>query len=98
MAYLQKAWTDPIDNPSLSDVQMALTEVQKMDGEHGAFWMGTDEEDIVLEVQRDMKMTLILSGEICRESKCASWKQAEELYRRFVNGEYDKVKEEFECL
>ena len=98
MSYLQKAWTDPILNPSLKDIQTALTEVQQMDEEHGAFWMGTDDEDVVLEVQKDLTMTLILCGEICRESKCASWKQAEELYRCFVNGDYEKVKEEFECL
>ncbi len=98
MSYLQKAWTDSIENPTLTDIQTALSEVQRMDDEHGAFWVGTDEDNIVLEVQKNRAMTLIICGEICRESKCTSWNQAAELYQLLINGEYEKVKEQFDCL
>lgn len=98
MSYLQKAWTDSISNPTFSDIQTALSEVQHMDEEHGAFWVGTDEEDIVLEIQKDMRLTLVLCGEICRETKCANWNQAAELYQFLINGEYDKLKDRFECI
>ena len=98
MSYLQKAWTDPISNPTLTDIQSAVSEIQNVDYEHGAFWVGTDEEDIVLEIQKDLRMTLVLCGEICRESKCNNWTQATELYQYLINGEYDKLKDQFECI
>ena len=98
MSYLQKAWTDPIANPTINDVQTAVAEIQQMDEEHGAFWVATDEEDIVLEIQKDLSITMVLCGEICRQSKCANWKQAEELYQFLINGEYDKLKEQFDCI
>src|SRR4051794_1667228 len=98
MPYLQKTWTDTIESPTQLDIQMAITEIQQMHGEHDAFWVETDEEEIVLEVQKDLRLTLIFCGEICRETRCTNWKQAEALYTLLLKGEYEKVKDNFECL
>lgn len=98
MIYLQKAWGDPIENPTLADIRTAISEMKQMDEEHGAFWMVTEDEEMILEVQKDLRVTLIICGEICREAQCASAKQAEELFSRLIAGEYETVKDEFECL
>lgn len=65
-SYLEKAWGDSVDNPKLEDIKTAITETQKMDDEHGAFWVVVfDESDkeVVLEVSKNLRLTLILDPE-----------------------------------
>ena len=65
-SYLEKAWGDSVDNPKLKDIKTAIHETQKMDDEHGAFWVSVfDENDIevVLEVSKNLRITLILDPE-----------------------------------
>lgn len=98
MLTLNKAWAETIENPTATDVQTAFAEMQRQEEEQGAFWLETDREEIVLEVQKDLRLTLIICGEICRTSTCISRQQAEELFRLLLNGEDEKVRDEFECL
>ena len=98
MAYLQKSWGDSIQNPTPSDVQTAITEMRDQEAENDGFWIGTDDDEMVLEMQKDFTLTLVLCGEICRTATCLNSQQAVELYRRFLKGEYEMVKDEFECL
>lgn len=47
--YLQRAWSDYEDDIDIGNVRKAIVETQAMDDEHGAFWVGTEEEDYILE-------------------------------------------------
>ena len=50
--YLQCAWSDATDNIGIDEVKNAITELQEIDDEHGAFWVYIlQEEETLLEVR-----------------------------------------------
>lgn len=36
--YLQRAWSDGVNNINIEDVKIAIEELKEMDDEHGAIW------------------------------------------------------------
>lgn len=94
-AYLEKAWGDSVDFPTMQDVRNAILETIKMDDEHGAFWVGSgDEEETVLETHKDLSVVGIFPGpsEQQIKSKFYNWTEVEELYKVFLSGDFDQVK------
>lgn len=101
-SYLEKAWGDSVDNPKLEDIKTAITETQKIDDEHGAFWVGVfDENDkeIVLEVSKSLRLTLILDPENLdpgkfneMKSKAANWKAVFGKYGLLLDGKVEELK------
>ena len=85
--YLQKAWTDSIDDVSINDVRIAIAETQQMDEEHGAFWVGTDEEEYILETDKNLDMIAVANGEATKY-RAADWKEVEYLYQLLLNEDY----------
>lgn len=62
--YLQKAWSDPLDNVTIDEVKTAIDEIQKMDEEHGTFWVGVIfEDENVLETSKDLSVIGMFSDE-----------------------------------
>tara|TARA_R110000744_G_scaffold94800_1_gene183237 strand:+ start:1021 stop:1356 length:336 start_codon:yes stop_codon:yes gene_type:complete len=102
-SYLEKGWGDSVDNPKLEDIKTAITETQKMDDEHGAFWVGVfDENDkeVVLEVSKNLDLKLILDPENLdpdtfneNKSKAANWESVLGKYELLLNGKVDELKE-----
>ncbi|GAB3173535.1 hypothetical protein [Telluribacter humicola] len=95
MSNLQRAWSDSIESISIEDVMEAISEIQEVDDEHGAFWVGIFEEDeYVLEVDKNLNLV----GEFGSESdeqiefKAESWEEVEKLYRLFLDGHIEAVK------
>src|SRR5918911_1473157 len=77
--YLQRAWSDYEDDIDMEDVRKAIIEIQSMNDEHGAFWVGTEEEAYVLEADKSLKMICIVNDqEIKYQAK--SWKEVEDIY------------------
>ena len=94
-AYLQKAWGDSVDNPTIQDVRNAISETIKMDDEHGAFWVGiADKDETVLETYKDLSVIGIFPGiaEQQIKSRFYNWKEIEDLYNVFLAGDFDAVK------
>jgi len=102
-SYLEKGWGDSVDNPKLEDIKTAINETQKMDDEHGVFWVsvfGENDKEIVLEVSKNLRITLVLDPEnldpetfIEKKSTAENWEAVLENYRLLLNGEIDKVEE-----
>ncbi len=93
--YLQRAWSDSIDGVTIEDVRIAINEVQKMDDEHGAFWVGiVDEDEFILEVSKDLRLIAILDRESEEEIhfKAKDWAEVEGLYNLFLNEKFDELK------
>lgn len=91
-SYLQKAWGDSIDNPTISDIKTAIKETLEMDDEHGAFWVSIVEDDeTVLQTQKDLSVTIIFPEGIEITSKPKNTNQVETLYGLFLNKEFKKV-------
>ena len=102
-SHLEKGWGDSVDNPKIADVETAIKETQKMDDEHGAFWVSVfreDDKEVVLEASKNLWQTLILDpknldSETFNEKKNRAQNREEVLenYRLLLNGEVDKVEE-----
>lgn len=102
-SYLEKGWGDSVDNPKIADIEIAIKETQKMDDEHGAFWVGVfseDDKEVVLEVSKNLGQTLILDPENLnpetfneKKNQAKNWKEVLENYRLLLNGELHKVEE-----
>ncbi|MES2061060.1 MAG: hypothetical protein V4456_04015 [Bacteroidota bacterium] len=85
--YLQKAWTDSIDDVSINDVRIAIAETQQMDEEHAAFWVGTEEEEYILETDKNLDMIVVANGEATKY-RAADWKEVEYLYQLLLDEDY----------
>jgi hypothetical protein len=93
--YLQRAWSDYINNVTMDDVKKAIEETKLMDDEHGAFWVGLiiDGENI-LEANKDLSLTAIFEdapeSEIKRQ--CKSWAEIERFYSILLTGNLKELK------
>ena len=93
--YLQRAWSDGVDNIDIREVDKAIQEVQQMDDEHGAFWVGLLKEDeIVLEVSKDLSIVGIFNGDLGGEikSKAKDWQEVRLMYKHFLDDDLEAVK------
>ncbi|NEU08634.1 hypothetical protein GZH53_09955 [Flavihumibacter sp. R14] len=93
--YLQKAWSDPLDNVSINDVKTAIHEIKDMDEEHGAFWVGVIYEDEnILETHKDLSVMAVFSDEpeVQFRKQADNWTQIEDLYSMFLKGELEALK------
>ena len=95
MTYLQKAWGDSVDNVTIEDVKVAIAEMQNMNEEHGAFWVGIcNDEESILETNKDLSVVGNFADEPDKEIKAIfkTWTDIENAYRYFLSGDFDKVK------
>jgi len=93
--YLQTLWGDSIDNATLEDVRIAMSKLKKMDDEHAAFWVGiVNGGESILEIHKDLTIIALFDedpkNEITKQG--IDWKEIENLYRLFLNGELSEVK------
>jgi len=86
------------ENISLLDIEKALVDIQKMDEEHGAFWVSvfTTGEN-VLEVSKDKVVIGIFEPdqENDRKIQAESWDEVKQLYIHLLNGELIALKKKF---
>lgn len=102
-SYLEKGWGDSVDSPQLEDINTAIKETQKMDDEHGAFWVGIFDEnnkEILLEVSKNLCLTLILDPENLEPNtfnemkiKATDWESVLGKYGLLLNGKVEELKE-----
>lgn len=94
-SYLEKAWGGSVENPTMKDVQIAISETIKMDDEHGVFWVGCgDDEEAVLETSKDLSVIGIFADSPGQQIKARfdNWMDIEELYKVLLSGDFDQVK------
>jgi hypothetical protein len=92
--YLQRTWSDAIDNIGIDEVKNAITELQEMDDEHGSFWVSVfGENETVLEIDKNMRVVAIFNGDVENsvEKKLKTWEEVLSLYELLL-------KEDFESL
>lgn len=96
--WIEKGWGDHVENATMSDVLIAITETINMDDEHGAFWMGHNENVNVLEVHKDLTAFYIFGTTPNEQVKTslASWEEAENLFQTFLEEDYASVKNTIE--
>lgn len=93
--YIQKAWGDSEDYITIDDVKVAIAEIQEMDDEHGAFWVGIfDEDEFVLEVDKGLNLIGAFDSDSEEQLnyKAKNWEEVESLYSLFLDGNLEAVK------
>jgi hypothetical protein len=93
--YLQRAWSDYINNVTMNDVREVIEETKLMDDEHGAFWVGLFiNGETILEAHKDMSLIAVFEdapeSEIKRQ--CNSWAEIERFYSILLTGNLDELK------
>jgi hypothetical protein len=90
--YLQRAWSDSIDNINIEDVKIAIAELKEMDDEHGAFWVSVIKNDEnVIEVNKDLTITIIFEEREPINAKLNSWEEVIDLYRLLLDQKFDDI-------
>jgi hypothetical protein len=93
--YLQRAWSDALDNVGIDEIKEVITELQDMDDEHGAFWVSVvEEEETILEVDKNMKMVAIFSGDVENPviKKVNTWDEVLSLYELLLEEDFDSIR------
>lgn len=92
--WIEKAWGDHVDNATLEDIRVAINEINRMDDEHGAFWVGHNENENVLEVHKDLEIFCVFNDKLDDQlkTKLNSWQEAEYLYEQFLDDNYERIK------
>ena len=61
--YLQKAWSNTLHDVTMTDIRKAIAEIQRMDEEHGAFWIGiVEDEETIVEAHKDLTLIAFFAG------------------------------------
>jgi hypothetical protein len=92
-SYIQYASGYQKDNIIFDDIKQAISDVQKMDDEHGAFWASviTDDENVI-ETNKDLQLSIIFDGEETKY-KANDWNEVESFYRLLLEKRFDEIKE-----
>ncbi|CAH0195262.1 hypothetical protein [Chryseobacterium sp. Bi04] len=91
--YIQYADGYQKDNIDGQDIIQAISDLQLMDEEHGAFWVSviTDDENVI-EVNKDLSLMVIFAGEQTKYQP-KDWNEVIELYKLLLAGESDIILE-----
>ncbi|QEC75515.1 hypothetical protein [Mucilaginibacter ginsenosidivorax] len=92
MKYLQRAWSDGEDDIEMKNVLAAIAEIKEMDDEHGAFWVGTEDEEYVLETDKSLKMICVIDGKQINY-QANDWQEVERLYQLLLKEDFNALVE-----
>ena len=93
--YIQKAWGDSVENATFNDIKVAIQETIAMDDEHGAFWVGfNDEYEIILESHKNLTVYGMFDedSDLQLRAQMDSWSEIEQLYEIFLTKDFEKLK------
>lgn len=89
--FLEKAWGESLEDVEINDVKKAIGEVQHMDDEHGAFWVGWDE--YILESNKDLSVIAVFEDTGTQiKVKAQDWIEIESLYQLLLDGKITELK------
>jgi hypothetical protein len=89
--YIQYASGYQKDNIDEADVEKAITDIQLMDDEHGAFWVSVIRDyENVIEVNKDLSLSLIFDGQETRY-QASDWKEVAELYKLLLHEKIEEI-------
>lgn len=94
-SYIQYAAGYNKDNVNEKDINKAIEDIQKMDNEHGAFWVSviTDDENVI-EVNKALQISIILEPDNDKELKYKAndWVEVKQLYLLLLDKRFDEIK------
>lgn len=94
--WIENAWGDSVDNATIDDIKVAIQETLKMDDEHGAFWVGNNDNEFVMEIHKDLKLFFATNDKSDEQitTKLHSWAEVEKFYQLFLDNRYEEIEKE----
>lgn len=91
--YIQYAGGYQKENIDEMDIVKAISDIQLMDDEHGAFWVSviTDDENVI-EVDKDLSLFVIFEGQQT-QYQAKDWNEVTELYKLLLLEKFDVITE-----
>ena len=90
--YIQYASGYQKDNIDETDITKAISDIQLMDDEHGAFWVSViTEDENVIEVNKDLSLSVIFEGQETKY-QATNWNEVSELYKLLLLEMFDEIK------
>ncbi|MCD9616050.1 hypothetical protein [Chryseobacterium gleum] len=91
--YIQYAGGYQKDNIDEKDIVQAISDIQLVDDEHGAFWVSviTDDENVI-EVNKDLSLFVIFEGQQT-QYQAKDWNEVKELYKLLLMEKFDVIAE-----
>lgn len=91
--YIQYAGGYQKDNIEENDIVKAISDIQLMDDEHGAFWVSviTDDENVI-EVNKDLSLSVIFEGQQTNY-QVKDWNEVTELYKLLLTERFNEIAE-----
>ena len=89
--YIQYASGYQKDNIDETDIDKAITDIQLLDQEHGAFWVSViNDDENVIEVKMDLSITLIVGGHETK-FRAADWNEVAELCKLLLLEKFNEI-------
>ena len=90
-SYIQYAGSYQKDNITEKDIVKAISDIQLMDDEHGAFWVSviTDDENVI-EVNKDLSLFVNFGGQQINY-RAKDWNEVTELYKLLLTEKFDEI-------
>lgn len=90
--YIQYAAGYQKDNIDEADITKAISDIQLMDDEHGAFGVSViTEDENVIEVNKNLSLSVIFEGQETKY-QATNWNEVSELYKLLLLEMFDEIK------
>lgn len=89
--YIQYASGYQKDNIDVTDIVRAISDIQLIDDEHGAFWVSViTEDENVIEANKDLSLSVIFEGQETRY-QATDWNEVAELFKLLLLEKFDEI-------
>lgn len=81
------------DNIDITGITKAISDIQYMDDEHGAFWVSVEVDDYenVIEASKTLTIWIQIEDE-AYDFQAPNWDEVQVLYEMLLNGKFDEIK------
>ncbi|MFW0739860.1 hypothetical protein [Flavobacterium sp. T12S277] len=96
--WIEKSWNDSIDNATIQDINIAIEQTIKKDGEHSAFWIGHTEEEYVLKIHKNLDLFFIYGENQNKQLtiKTDNWEETRYFIQKYFTKDFLGLKNEIE--
>ncbi len=92
-SYIQYAGGYQKDDIDIQDITKALSDLPKMDDEHGAFWVSIlTEDENVIEVNKELQLSFIFDG-IESKYQATDLNEVKDFYKLLLTKNFEEIKQ-----
>tara|TARA_R110002049_G_C9035365_1_gene552336 strand:- start:60 stop:842 length:783 start_codon:yes stop_codon:yes gene_type:complete len=93
-SYIQYAAGYNKEDVTIKDIDKAIKDVQKMDNEHGAFWISMleeNDEEYVIEVDKGLNVSVMFGEKLNIQYNSQDWHEIKNILKMHIEKDFDKI-------